>query len=122
MKKIIYMTLILSMTVFMAGCKKEETTPNTESQYFQSEEEIDFDNNAEAVIELKDTIEIDFSCDYTDDIEADVNYVVSNSSSLQEELENISKITQKYTLLSDAASTQMEINVSSHWFYVIWDT
>ena len=73
-------------------------------------------------IELKDTIEIDFTYDYTEDIKADVAYVVSNSSSLQEELKNIDTITQKYTLLAESALTQGEMNVASQWLYVIWDT
>ena len=122
LKKVIYMMLILSMTVFMAGCEKEETESPPESLYFQSEEQIGFDNNEEAAIELKDTIEIDFTYDYTEDIKADVNYVVSASSTLQEELKNIDKIIQKYTLLSESALTQGEMNVASKWCYVIWDT
>ena len=73
-------------------------------------------------IELKDTIEIDFTYDYTEDIKADVAYVASNSSSLQEELKNIDTITQKYTLLAESALTQGEMNVASQWLYVIWDT
>ena len=73
-------------------------------------------------IELKDTIEIDFTYDYTEDIKADVAYVASNSSSLQEELKNIDTITQKYTLLAESAQTQGEMNVASQWLYVIWDT
>ena len=73
-------------------------------------------------IELKDTIEIDFTYDYTEDIKADVAYVVSNSSSLQEKLKNIDTITQKYTLLAESALTQGEMNVASQWLYVIWDT
>lgn len=122
MKKVIYMMLILSMTVFLTGCEKEETESNPESQYSQSEEQIGSDNNEEDVITLKDTIEIDFAYDYTEDIKADVNYVVTNSNSLQEELNNIDKIIQKYTLLSESALTQGEMNVASKWFYVIWDT
>ena len=48
--------------------------------------------------------------------------MVSVSDSLQEELENIEKITQKYTPLAEKAQTQGEMNVSSRWLYVIWDT
>lgn len=122
MKKAIYMLIILLMTGFCVGCGKEEIESNTESKYSQSEDHISSDNSEEDDIELKDTIEIDFTYDYTEDIKADVNYVVSGSSSLQEELENINKIIQKYTLLSESALTQGEMNVASQWFYVIWDT
>lgn len=122
MKKAIYMLIILLMTGFCVGCGKAEIESNTESNYSQSEDHISSDNSEEDDIELKDTIEIDFTYDYTEDIKADVNYVVSGSSSLQEELENINKIIQKYTLLSESALTQGEMNVASQWFYVIWDT
>ncbi len=72
--------------------------------------------------EWNDELEVDFLYDYSENIKADVNYAVSVSASLQEELKNIDKITQKYTLLSESALTQGEMNVASHWFYVIWDT
>jgi len=73
-------------------------------------------------IELDDKLEMDFTYDYSDNIKADVDHVVSGSASLQEELENIEKIIQKYTPLAEAAQTQGEMNVSSKWFLVIWDT
>lgn len=56
------------------------------------------------------------------DIKADVDDVVSDSTSLQEELTNIEKITQKYTQLAEAAQTQSEMNVAAQWLYTIWDT
>ena len=110
------------MTGFCVGCGKAEIESNTESQYSQSEDRTGSDNSEEDDIELKDTIEIDFNYDYTEDIKEDVAYVVSNSSSLQEELENINTITQKYTLLAESALTQGEMNIASQWLYVIWDT
>lgn len=137
MKKAVYMMTVLLMTGLLAGCKKEGTESNIESEYSQtkestweepaseessSEKTSSIDTGKEDAIELADTIEIDFTYDYTEDIKADVNYVVSASSSLQEELKNIDKITQKYTLLSQSALTQGEMNVASKWYYVIWDT
>ena len=122
MKKSIYVMTFLLMTGLLAGCGKEEIESDIESKYSQSEESISFDNREEDNIELNDTMEIDFTYDYTEDIKVDVDYVVSTSASLQEELENINKITSKYTLLSESALTQGEMNVASQWFYVIWDT
>lgn len=87
-----------------------------------SEDFASSDNSEEDDIELTDTIEVDFTYDYTEDIKADVDHVVSNSSSLQEELKNINTITSKYTLLAESALTQAEMNVASQWLYVIWDT
>ena len=85
MKKVIYMMILLLMTGILAGCEKGEIESNTESKYSHSEEQNGFDNSEKDDIELKDTIEIDFTYDYTEDIKADVNYVVSGSSTLQEE-------------------------------------
>ncbi len=73
-------------------------------------------------IELDDDLEIDFFRDYSEDIRADVDHVVSASASLQEELKNMENIIQKYTPLAEAAQTQGEMNISSEWFLVIWDT
>lgn len=71
--------------------------------------------------EWNDEFEIDFTYDYTEDIKADVGYMVSGSASLQEELENMEKVIQKYNPLAEAAQTQGEMNLSSKWFFVIWD-
>lgn len=99
---------------------------NSEENYIEqnSTEEYTISENEEEAgieIEIEELYNIDFTYDYTEDIRADVNYVVSNSTSLQEELNNIDLITQKYTALSQEAMTQMEINLSSKWFYMIWD-
>ncbi len=100
-------------------CKK---SANDGEQFLYCATKKEENYGEEDDIELKDTIEIDFTYDYTEDIKADVAYVVSNSSSLQEELKNIDTITQKYTLLAESALTQGEMNVASQWLYVIWDT
>ena len=84
-------------------------------------EEVEFLYHATRKTEAEEE-RLDFTCDYSEDIRADVDYVVSVSASLQEELESIVKIIQKYTPLAQAAETQGEMNVSSQWFLVIWDT
>lgn len=84
-------------------------------------EEVEFLYHATRKTEAEEE-RLDFTCDYSEDIRADVDYVVSVSASLQEELESIVKIIQKYTPLAQAAETQGEMNVSSQWFFVIWDT
>lgn len=71
---------------------------------------------------LENSDSFDFTYDYSEQIKSDVNYMVSTSSSLQEELENIDKIIEKYNPLAEAAQTQGEMNVASGWFYTIWDT
>lgn len=66
--------------------------------------------------------EVDFTHDYSEEIKADIEDVVSKSESLQKELEQIDTIIQKFTPLAEKAETQGEMNASSRWFYVIWDT
>ena len=135
---------ILLATGLFTGCGKTEGESDIQSISVQSEdlssiEDSEKDDVASANtmeaddtelrdsigmddIELEDVVKIDFGYDYTEDIKADVAYIVSTSSSLQEELKNIDKITQKYTALSEAAQTQGEMNIASQWFYAIWDT
>lgn len=125
MKKSIYMMTLILMVGFCIGCGKEGTESNdlsSESKSFQVEEQSISASRENNDIELNDKLEIDFTYDYSEDIKADVDYVVSGSSSLQKELENIEKIIQKYTPLAEAAQTQGEMNISSRWLFVIWDT
>lgn len=123
--KRIYMTAFLLTAGLCAGCGKEGTAgndPSTEVRASQAEEQSDSASRENDDTERNDKLELDFSYDYSEDIKADVDDVVSNSASLQEELENIEKIIQKYTPLAEAAQTQIEMNVSSKWFFIIWDT
>lgn len=101
-KKIFIMALLLTAGICVA-CGKEETKGNN-------------------AIAFDDELRIDFTYDYSEDIKEDVANVVSSSASLQKELENIDLMIQKYTPLAEAAQTQGEMNVSSQWFFTIWDT
>lgn len=124
MKKRIYMITLILMVGLCIGCGKEETKSNdlsTESSSSQVEEQSTPESIENNDIELNDKLKIDFTYDYSEDIKADIDYVVSGSVSLQKELENIEKIIQKYTPLAEAAQTQGEMNTSSRWFFVIWD-
>ena len=125
MKKIIYMMTLILTAGLCVSCSKEEIENNdlsTKNKTYQVEEQSSSAIRENNDIELNDKLEMDFAHDYSEDIQADVNYVVSGSTSLQKELENIEKIIQKYTSLAEAAQTQGEMNVSSKWFFVIWDT
>lgn len=125
MKKRIYMMTFILMAGLCIGCGKEGTERNdlsTESRSSQVEEQSSSAGREDNDIELNDNLTMDFTYDYSEDIKADVEYVVSGSASLQKELENIEQIIQKYTPLAEAAQTQGEMNISSRWFFVIWDT
>ena len=118
MKKTIYLlVLVLSMGIY-TGCGKE----NTEIQNSRMEEQTTPENSENDEIHLEDGLKIDFTRDYSEDIKEDVDDVVADSTSLQEELTNMEKVTQKYTPLAEAAQTQGEMNVAAQWLYTIWDT
>lgn len=112
------------------GGNQEGENKDIETNGSQEDENKDSENKGNEVdktggnedYEWNEKIEIDYDYDYSEDIKADVEYVVSSSTSLQEELENIEKIIQKYTPIVQSAQTQMEMNISSRWLWVIWDT
>ena len=125
MKKRIYRMTLILIAGLCIGCGKEKTESNeinTESEGFWSEEQAGSESRENNDVEQNDELEIDFTHDYSEDIKADVDDVVSRQESLQIELENIEKIIKKYTPLAQAAGTQGEMNLSSKWFYEIWDT
>lgn len=129
------MTLVL-VSGLLVGCSDEGKDPSEsndltiESNSSQSIEQPSSESieqpSSESTenydIEWNDEIEIDYNYDYSADIKADVDYVVSGSANLQAELKNIEKIIQKYTPLATSAQAQLEMNLASKWFLVIWDT
>lgn len=118
MKKRIYMLALVLIIGICTGCSKE----NTEIENSQVDEQTTSISSQTDELGLNGELKIDFAYDYSEDIKADVEEVVSASTSLQEELTNIEKITQKYTPLAEAAQTQGEMNVAAQWLYTIWDT
>ena len=118
MKKRIHLLAFVLIMGICIGCGKENTAIET----FQTEEQTTSTSSETHEFELNGELKIDFAYDYSEDIKADVDDVVSKSTSLQEELTNIEKITQKYTPLAEAAQTQSEMNIAAQWLYTIWDT
>ena len=84
MKKRIYMITILLTAGLFAGCGKEGTKQNdlsiesTASQVKEQSGLVDRENND---MTWNDKLEIDFTCDYSEDIKADVDNLVSGSPS-----------------------------------------
>lgn len=144
MKKRLYWITVLLIAGLCIGCGKQETesekngTSQTEEIHDQPElkdqtesgdqsaseeqtvsgEQPESDEQAKSV----EVIVPDFEYDYTEDIKADVESAVSNASSLQNELENIDLITEKYMPLATEAQSQLDMNRASNWLFTIWDT
>lgn len=118
MKKTIFLLVLVLIMGICTGCGKE----NTEIENSCMKEQTTSESSENDEIHLDDELNIDFTCDYSEDIKEDVDDVVAASTSLQEELTNMEKVTQKYTPLAEAAQTQGEMNVAAQWLYTIWDT
>jgi len=139
MKKSIYLMLLVFLLGLCTGCSREkiespnisieklpsqteELTSQTEELTSQTEEQEHAITNEKKDFELNDKLEIDYTYDYSEDIKADVEGVISGSACLQEEIQNVEKVIQKYMPLAENAQTQMEMNISSQWLLAIWDT
>ena len=125
MKRKIMVWIMILALLGIAGCGQTgQVISEAENMLMQteSEEQSAYASRESDDIQWNDKLEVDFTYDYSEDIKADVDAVVSDSASLQEELEHMEQLIQKYMPLAEAAQTQGEMNVSSKWFFVIWDT
>ncbi|MCR5716776.1 MAG: hypothetical protein K6G23_08025 [Lachnospiraceae bacterium] len=60
--------------------------------------------------------------DYTEDIRAEVDAIVTTSASLQEEMTYIEALATQYESLRTANISQQAMNVASQWAHIVWDT
>ncbi len=104
------------------GGKEKPGQPDPGSQSAQTEQPTGAASGESGAIEWDRALEIDYTYDYSEEIRTDVDRVAAGSASLQAELENMDKLMERYTPLAEAAQTQGEMNVSSEWLFVIWDT
>ncbi len=144
MKKRLYWITVLLIAGLFIGCGKQEMesekNSNSQAEEITSQSELkeqaeseDQSASEEQTVSGKqpeseeqaksaEVITPDFEYDYTEDIIADVESAVSNASSLQNELENIDLITEKYMPLATEAQSQLDMNRASNWLFTIWDT
>ena len=120
MKKFICYGLIFTLLI-MTGCtiNHAEGTTASHSKFTQDDSTTFEESNVEP---KGTTSEIDFFKDYTSDIEAEVYAAINASSTLKEEIEMVQKVSDKYSEWAKQAMSQTEMNMSSEWFYTIWDT
>ena len=116
MKKRVLLVLFAAMLTF-AGCGKSDvaSTANVESTADASAQgsenvvldDITADGNQE-------------NADYTEQIRAEVADA-KNASSLQDELDIITDLGEKYDSLRMSSETQTELNENSQWIFLVWD-
>ncbi len=64
----------------------------------------------------------DFSADHTAEITSQVEVISGAAQSITEEMNNISNLAAEYGSIGAEAETQYDLNMSSQWPYVVWDT
>lgn len=128
------------LIVILSGCNKDKAKEPAEAVtgtiiiedetkdkelIIQPSEEIAGNSEQEAKTEpeIADDagLSVDFFRDYGPEIEADVNKAIESASSLQNEIDNVQKVVEKYSLMAAKAETQAEMNMASVWSYTIWD-
>ena len=105
------------------GCgseKAENSGSDAGSGAVQVEEPVRSPSGADSS-DQQTPVELDDIRDFSEEIQANVDDIVSGSASLQEELEGMETLSQKYAVLAETAQTQGEMNVSSGWLFTLWD-
>lgn len=134
MKRILYCGMLLALVTF-SGCTNstmEDATTSNESGIATEEAkdsetvssnstDADTSDDSASSESTEQNTSIDYFADYTSDIKKEVEKAVDSSASLQEEIKNVEKVGDKYTNWAKKAETQAEMNMSSTWFYYIWD-
>ena len=71
-----------------------------------------------------DTIDVsvvDFNSDYKTEIEAEVEQAIASASSIQDEMDRVKKIADKYSAYAEVAKTQKQMNTAAGWTCTVWD-
>ncbi|SFG50800.1 lysozyme inhibitor LprI family protein [Oribacterium sp. WCC10] len=85
-----------------------------------SDSERDVDSDSTDIWNSKDR-DLIFNHDFTDDIKQDIAGASASSSSLNEELSQVQKVTEKYDELFKVCEAQLELNMAAGYTYMIWD-
>ncbi|RKM54106.1 DUF1311 domain-containing protein [Butyrivibrio sp. X503] len=64
----------------------------------------------------------DFMADYSADIKKDVDAAIAGASSVQDELDAVSKVADKYRKFASKAVGQADMNMASNWSLTVWDS
>lgn len=64
----------------------------------------------------------DYFATYDTEIKKEVENEIASAKSLQDEIDKVKKIADKYIEAFSGANTQGEMNFSSAWAYTVWDT
>lgn len=86
------------------------------------------DQSAESSSEASDdttsgtiTETIDYNSDYKAEIQEEVSNAISSASSIQDEMDKVKKIADKYSSYVSIAGTQEQKNMAAGWTCTVWD-
>lgn len=118
------LVLVTMLVMLLTGCfaaktndVKVSTTGNVKESVKPSEVEL----KRESAVKEVATKTYDYFESYDADIKNEVENVVANASSLQDEIDEIKKIADTYSDAAANANSQNEMNYSSAWAYTVWD-
>lgn len=114
-----FLILFIAATMTLAACGKTEaeTSPAVDSTVESTAQDVENTDSEDVVADGGDQ-EI---TDYTEQIKSEVAEAKS-AKSLQEELDTIAELADKYDELRMNAETQTEMNENSQWGLLVWDT
>ncbi len=130
MKKLFSILIIIS--ILLSGCfapQTENAKTSVSETAISADTEPNLETNAPSAntaTKINDILNatnknFDYMNDYSAEIESEVESLVSASSSLQDEMNNIKMLADIYSEASAKANSQTEINFSSNWRYTVWD-
>ena len=64
----------------------------------------------------------DIAADYTEDIKNEIDKIAASGYTMEEEIAEVKRLSDKFDKLAEAAGTQYEMNITSVWYFVIWDS
>ncbi|SHJ62341.1 lysozyme inhibitor LprI family protein [Pseudobutyrivibrio xylanivorans] len=114
-----FLILFIAATMTFAACGKTEaeTSPAVDSTVESTAQDVE-NTDSEDVVADGGNQEI---TDYTEQIKSEVAEAKS-AKSLQEELDTIAELAEKYDELRMNSETQTEMNENSQWGLLVWDT
>ena len=123
MKKRILATLLAAVFV-LGGCGKEAVEESGDTGLFEQvggEKEVDNSADVEASesTDMESVAEAQ-SQDYTEQIQNEINDIISGSENLSDELVKVNELYEKYEMIRMSAETQADINELSQWTILVW--
>ncbi len=138
MKKKIMLALMMGVILAVTGCGKDAATDTDKNTTEQEETVADVDEESSDTSEESEDVSNDTSTDssseetskeeeaawmdYTQTITKEVEEITSAATSIQDEMNQVETLVEKYDEMSSADISQAAMNQASQWPATVWDT